>query len=113
MDPYLRMGRWYMQSFERDPAEDLYFIGDTLLKNGRMQGPMVEVQPGHPRRKPMVKRASVHTQHDAVLWKPIEASAVPQNVQEAAATKRSHSSGDMRGSRRSRRSRRAGRSRRR
>jgi hypothetical protein len=113
MDPYLHMGRWYMQSFKRDPAEDLYFMGDTLLKNGRMQGPMVEVQPGHPRRKPTVKRVSVHPQHDASLWKPVFTSEVPEKVQEAAATKRSPSSGDMRRSRRSRRSRRAGRSRRR
>jgi hypothetical protein len=112
MDPYLHMGRWYFQSFKSSP-EHLYFIGDTILKNGRMQGPMVEIDPEHPRRHPRVKRQSVHPTLDSIVWKPIDAAAVPANVQEAAATKRSHSSGDMRRSRRSRRSRRAGRSRRR
>jgi hypothetical protein len=84
----MQPGQWYKTTF-RDGTE-LYFIGDSFLKNGRLQGVVIEVDPAHPRRTPRGKRQSVHPRLDASLWRAVQAP--PAAVVAAAASK----SGDRR-----------------
>lgn len=91
-------GRWYRLSFRSTP-EVLYFKGDTALKNGRLQGIQIEVDPTRPRRKPRVKRASVHPVLDDAArggpgWQAV--ATVPEEVSYAAAHGPGTASGDLR-----------------
>jgi hypothetical protein len=91
-------GRWYRLSFRSTP-EVLYFKGDTTLKNGRLQGVQVEIDPTRPRRKPRVKRVSVHAVLDDAArggagWQAV--ATVPEEVSYAAVERSGPASGDLR-----------------
>lgn len=82
-DPYLHAHVWYVQKM-RDLV--LYFHSDgTVLKNGRLQGWVLDRYLDHPRRRPRIKRLSLDARRDAGLWHPIPVEDLPPIVREVAA----------------------------
>ena len=84
MSASMEMGRWYVMSFRSGP-ELFYFYGLSTLKNGRMQGAQIEIDPSRPRRQPRLKMASVDARRDGALYRP--ADDVPASVRALAASR--------------------------